>query len=85
MTDQANQIKVGVILTEWELSIIVNCCKRKGDALEMRNYRGLKLTCHILKIFKGVIDKLIRQQVDTDENEVWLHLMSETKNAIFIL
>lgn len=85
MTDQANQIKIGVILTEWELSIIVNSFEGKGCALEMGNRRVLKLTYHILKILKGFINKLIRQQVNMDENEVWLHVMSKTKNSIFIL
>ena len=64
MTDLVNQIVVeGVIRAEWELS----CCKRKGDSSERRNYRGLKLTDQILKMYERIIERLMRQQVDTDE------------------
>ena len=38
-----------VILEEWELGIIGN---GKGDALETRNYKGLKLTDMILELLK---------------------------------
>ena len=38
-----------VILEKWELGIIGN---RKGDALETRNYKGLKLTDMILELLK---------------------------------
>ena len=58
---------MGVIPTECKNSTIVSCYKRKGDCLERGNYSGLNLTDQILKIFERIIEKLIRQQVDTDE------------------
>ena len=67
MTDLLNQITVGVLGTEWELSTIVNCYKEKGDSLEKENYRGLELTDQILKIADRIIEKFMRQQVDIDE------------------
>ena len=56
-----NQIIVGVIPAERELSSIVNCyCKRKRDCLERGNCsRGMKLTDQILKIAGRIIEKLM--------------------------
>ena len=42
ITDLINQILVGVIPAEWELSTITNCYKRKGDALEKGSSMVLK-------------------------------------------
>ena len=67
MTDLLNQIIVGVLGAEWELSTTVNCYKEKGDSLEKENYRGLELTDQILKIADRIIEKFMRQQVDIDE------------------
>lgn len=33
----------GVILSDWQSSVIVNCFKGKGDVLERGHYRGLNL------------------------------------------
>ena len=68
ITDLVNKLIIeGVIPAVWELGFIANCYKGKEDALERRNYRGLKLTDHIRKISERVVEKLIRQQVDIDE------------------
>ena len=45
-----------VIPREWELSTTLNCYKRKGDALDGENYRGLKLKHQILKFIKQRVD-----------------------------
>ena len=66
VTDLENQIIVGVTPSEWELSTIVDYYEEKEDTLERRNYRGPKLT-DTLRIVKRAIEKLIRQQVDTDK------------------
>ena len=39
----------------------------KHYSLKIGFYRGVKLTDQILKIAERTIEKLIRQQVDTDE------------------
>ena len=68
ITDVVNQIIVeGIVPAEWELSTIVNFYKEKGDAVERGNHQGLKLTDHILKIAEGVMQKLIKQQVNIAE------------------
>ena len=78
-------IAEGVIPSDWELSTILNCYKGKGDALERGNYRGLKLTDHILKIVERVIENLVRQQVDINEMQFGFMPGRGTTDAIFIL
>ena len=85
MTDLLNQIIVGVLGAEWELSTIVNCYKEKGDSLEKENYRGLELTDQILKIADRIIEKFMRQQVDIDEIQFGFMPGCKTRNAVFIL
>ena len=38
------------IPSDWDMSIIMNCYKGKGDATERGNYRGLKLLEHSMKL-----------------------------------
>ena len=84
--DLVNQIAVeGVIPTEYELSTIVNCYEWENDSLERRNYRGLKLTDHILKMSERISEKLIKQQMDIDEIQFGFMLRCRTTNTIYIL
>ena len=57
----AEEAGIGMITRSYssrmELSTIVNCYKRKGDSLERRNYRGLKLTDQILKTTERITEK----------------------------
>lgn len=62
MKDLANQIIVIVFTAEWELGLVISFCKRKGDALERRNNRRLKLTDQILKIVERVIKVIHEMQ-----------------------
>ena len=47
---------IGVISTDWQESFILNLYKGKGDALERRNYRGLKLTDQVMKLVEHVLE-----------------------------
>ena len=67
ITDLANQFMVGLILAEGNLTTVVNCFKRKGDSLEILNYRRLKSTDQVLKKSERNIVKLIGQYVDINE------------------
>ena len=46
-------IRDGKVPSDWEQSFIVCLYKRKGDALERGNYRGLKLTEQVMKILES--------------------------------
>ena len=56
-------VREGCIPKDWQTSVIVNCFKGKGDALECGNYRGLKLLDHVMKVFERVIEKLIWEKL----------------------
>ena len=73
ITSLANLImKDGVIPQAWQSSVIVNCFKGKGDALERGNYRGLKLVDQVMKVIERIIDKLLRERIDIDEMQFGL-------------
>ena len=52
---------------EWKNSIIISLYKGKGEALDRGNYRGLKLTEHILKVIERIIEDIIRNVVQIDD------------------
>ena len=72
---------------DWTESFIINLYKGKDDALERGNYRGLKLTEHCMKVLERVVDKLIRDKIIVDINEMQFGFVSGRGNcdAIFIL
>ena len=43
-------IREGKVPSDWSDSIIVSLFKGKRDSLDLNNYRGLKLTDHVLKV-----------------------------------
>ena len=47
------------IPTDWDKSVILNCFKGKGDAMDRGNYRGLKLLEHPMKLFERMIEQHI--------------------------
>ena len=85
ITSLANQImKDGVIPQDWQSSVIVNCFKGKGDALERGNYRGLKLVDQVMKVIERVIDRLLRERIDIDEMQFGFVPGRGTTDAIFL-
>ncbi|XP_074363683.1 uncharacterized protein LOC141704338 [Apium graveolens] len=48
--------RIAKMPSEWRLSVVVSICNNKGDVQSCRNYRGIKLICHIMKLWKQVID-----------------------------
>lgn len=45
----------------WRESVVVPIYKGKGDIQECRNYRGIKLVSHTMKIWERIIDSRIRK------------------------
>ena len=67
IVDLMNAImREGKVPADWSGSIIVSLFKWKGDALDRNNYRGLKLTDHVLKVIERVIENIIRETVNID-------------------
>ena len=78
-------VKNGKIPEDWEMSYILNLYKGKGDALNRGNYRGLKLTEHVMKIMERVVDEMIREMVEIDEMQFAFVPGRGTTDAIFII
>ena len=53
--------------SEWDKSFIISLFKGKGEASDRSNYRGLKLTEHVLKVLKPIIKVFIRKVVNVDD------------------
>ncbi len=78
-------IREGKIPSEWTESYIINCYKGKGDALDVGNYRGLKLLDHVMKVTERVTEKIIRDMVHIDDMQFGFMPGRGTTDAIFIM
>ena len=67
------------------MSFILNLYKGKGDALNKGNYRGLKLTEHVMKVMERIVDGMIREMIAIDEMQLAFVPGRGTTDAIFII
>ena len=58
--------------------------KGKGDALDLGNYRGLKLTEQVMKVLERIVDGLIREVVSIDDSQFGFIPGRGTTDAIFV-
>ena len=79
-----NIVKEEKVPSDWEMSVIINCFKGKGDAIEHGNFRGLKLLDHLMKVFEIVSEKYIREAVNIDDMQFGFMPGKGTMDAIFI-
>ena len=80
---QKSVVKHGKIPEDWEMSFILNLYKCKGDALNRGNYRGLKLTEHLMNVMERIVDEVIREMIATDEMQFAFVPGRGTPDAIF--
>ena len=59
--------------------------KGKGDALNRGNYRGLKLTEHVMKVMEGIVDGMIREIIAIDEMQFAFVPGRGTTDVLFII
>ena len=81
----SSKSKHGKIPEDWEMSFILNLYKGKGDALNRGNYRGLKLTEHVMKVMERIVDGMIREMIAIDEMQFAFVPGRGTTDAIFII
>ena len=67
------------------MSYILNLFKGKGDALDRGNYRGLKLTEHVMKVLERIADMIIRDMIEIDEMQFLFIPGRGTTDASFII
>ena len=77
-------VKHGKIPEDWEMSI-PNLYKGKGDALNRGNYRGLKLTEHMMKVMERIVDGMIREMIAIDEMQFVFVTGRDRTDAVFII
>ena len=75
----------GKVPADWSDNIIVTLFKRKGDALDRNNYRGLKLTDHVQKVIERVVENIVCETVNIDKMQFGFCPGRGTTDAIFIL
>ena len=81
-----NKILVGEQMPgEWRESWLVPLYKGKGDAQECKNYRGIKLMSHTLKLWERVIDARLRKQTDVSGIQFGFMAGRSTTEPIFML
>ena len=84
MTSLANAIiREERIPSEWNDSYILSLFKGKGSASALGNYRGLKLTDHVLKVLERTVEKHIREIISVDEMQFGFMPGVGTTDAIF--
>ena len=79
-----NIVKEEKVTSDWEMSVIINCFKGKGNAVEHGNFRGLKLLDHLMKVFERVIENTSGKQSTSMtcslgsclEKERWMQYLS---------
>ena len=52
---------------EWDDSFIFSVFKNKAEAVDRGNYRGLKLTEHVLNVVERIIEVIICSVVNVDD------------------
>ncbi len=59
--------------------------KNKGDIMNCGNYRGIKLMCHIIKLYERVHENRLRNIVSISEEQFGFAKGKSTTDAIFAL
>jgi len=54
---------------EWKSSTITPLYKNKGDIQDCNNFRGIKLISHTMKLWERVIERMLRKDASTSENQ----------------
>ena len=67
------------------MSFIFSIFKGKGEAIDRGNYRGLKLTEHVLKVVERITEAIIHDVVNVDDMQFGFTPARGTTDTIFIL
>ena len=78
-------IRDGKVPSDWDQSFIVCLYKAKGDALKRGNYRGLKLTKQVMKIYERTVGGLFRQILSVSDSQFGFGPEKGTTDAIFVV
>ena len=68
---------------EWKTRVVVPIYEGKGDVVNCRLYRGIKLLEHAMKVVERVLEKRLRGIVNLDE--LHFEFMPEKKQLMLFL
>ena len=69
----------------WRKSILLPIYKNKGNIMNCRNYRGIELMCHSMKLRERVHDNRLRDILSIGEEQFGFVKEKSTTDAIFAL
>ena len=75
--------ETGKMPDEWRKSVLVPIFKKKGDIQECKNYRGIKLMSHTMKLLERIIDRRLREEVGVSKEQFGFMPGRSTSDPIF--
>ena len=79
ITDEEN------ISDTWRKSILIPIIENKGDKMNCRNYRGIKLMCHSMKLHQRMHDNRLGNNVSISEEQFGFVKVQYKTDASFAL
>ena len=73
------------MLKEWRESWVVPIYKRKGDSQECKNYRGIKLLSHTMKVWESVVESRFKRETEVSGIQFGFMSGKSTTEPIFML
>ena len=70
---------------EWRDSVLVPIFKYKGGVQSCRNYRGIKLISHTMKLWERVVGRRLRSELTFSEQQYGFMPGKNTTDALFAL
>ena len=78
-------LHTGKMPNEWRSSVVIPIYKNKGDARDCKNYRGIKLLSHTMKLWERIIEQHLRRIVQVGDIQFGFMPGRSTIEAIHIL
>ena len=70
---------------EWRRNVFIPIYKNKGDAQCCKNYRGIKLMSHTMKVWKRIIETMLIDRVEISKQQYGFMPGKGTTDAMFAL
>ena len=70
---------------EWRDSVLIPIFKNKGDVQSCRNYRGITLISHTMKLWEIIVERRLRSDLTFSEQQYGFMPQQITADALFAL
>ena len=85
LTHILQQIMANGIPDSWKKNKLIPILKNKGDILDCKNYRGIKLMSHFMKLWERIIEARLSDIVNIRANQVGFRPGISTTETVFAL